>query len=408
VIAIVRDDGDDLGDPVQDPLARVDPEGVVQVLTPSGEVADATAEQLRDTPLLEGEQLEAVLDGASINVDVDLPGLNQTLRLVGDHTKDDNVRYAILVGASLDGREQALDSLARMLLIGAPLALLLASIAAYAVATGALRPVEAMRRRAAEISETEPGQRLPVSQARDELADLGTTLNLMLDRLEAALDRERRFVGDASHELRTPLTILKAEIELALVEGRSAEELRAALHSLGEETDRLTQLAEDLLVLARADEGRLPMAIEHVRASELAQRVATRFATRNEDRAGLSLQVPDELQVTGDPVRLEQALSNLVDNALRYGAGEITISARSINGYSELHVTDEGPGFPPELLAHAFERFSRADDVRARGGAGLGLAIVAAIARAHDGSVTAVNRDGGGADVWISIPTAPH
>ena len=407
VIAIVRDDGDDLGDPVQDPLARVDAEGVVQVLTPSGEVADATAEQLTRTPLLEGAQLDAVLRGASVNVDVDLPGLVEPLRLAGDHTKDDFVRYGILVGASLDGREQTLDSLRRMLLIGGPIALLLSSLAAYAVATGALRPVEAMRRRAAEISEREPGQRLPVSESRDELADLGTTLNEMLDRLEAALDRERRFVGDASHELRTPLSILKAEIELALAKGRSADEMRAALQSLGEETDRLSQLAEDLLVLARADEGRLPMAVEQVRATELAKRVAARFATRDEGRARLRISVADELEIRGDSLRLEQALSNLVDNAIRYGAGEIAISARSFDGFSELHVTDEGTGFPPELLARAFERFSRADAVRARGGAGLGLAIVDAIARAHGGSVAAANRDQGGADVWISIPNAP-
>ena len=153
-----------------------------------------------------------------------------------------------------DDRQEALDSLGRLLLIGGPVALALASLAAYVAAAAALRPVERMRRRAAEIHAGEPGARLPVPPADDEIGRFGTTLNGMLERLdssyarlEQSLAREREFVSDASHELRTPLATLKAELDLALRGERDAADLRAAVGSAAEETDRLIRLAEDLL-----------------------------------------------------------------------------------------------------------------------------------------------------------------
>ena len=146
-----------------------------------------------------------------------------------------------------------------LLLIGGPIALLLAALAGYGVAAAALRPVEEMRSRAAEISTAEPRQLLPVSPAQDEVSRLGTTLNEMLARIGAAMEHERGFIADASHELRTPLAVLRAEIELALREGRSREELQAALASAAEETDRVIQLAEDLLVIAQTNQGRLAL-----------------------------------------------------------------------------------------------------------------------------------------------------
>ena len=235
---------------------------------------------------------------------------------------------------------------------------------------------------------------------------MGATLNAMLGRLEGALARERRFVADASHELRTPLAILKAEIHLALVEGRSPAELTAALESVGEETDRLSRLADDLLVLARADEGRLPVEREPVRLAELAGRVAERAGARSEPKVTVS--IADEIVVSADPLRLEQALANLIDNALRHGNGEVSVEARADNarGLAEIHVIDGGEGFSEELLSRAFERFARAENGRPSGGAGLGLAIVEAIATAHGGSVHARNQPQGGADVWLEIPLA--
>ncbi len=303
--------------------------------------------------------------------------------------------------------DEALGNLAALLLIGGPAALLLASLAGYAAAGAALRPVEAMRRRASEISASGPEERLPVPPANDELRRLGQTLNEMLARIEATLEHERRFVDDASHELRTPLALHKAELELALRHGGGEAELRAAIASGLEEVDRLAQLADDLLVVARSGEGGLEVAAEPVRVEALFAAMAKRFEARASGSGRLlAVGAAGELAVNGDRIRLEQALTGMVDNALRHGDGEVRLWAAVSGGMVELHVGDRGAGFPPEFLPRAFERFSRADAARGRGGSGLGLAIVAAIARAHGGRPGAANDPGGGADVWIAVPAA--
>ncbi|MFL5840264.1 MAG: sensor histidine kinase, partial [Thermoleophilaceae bacterium] len=292
----------------------------------------------------------------------------------------------------------------RTLLIGVPLALLLASVAGVGLAAGALRPVERMRSRAATISAAETDARLPLPEARDEIRRLGETLNEMLARLQAAFARERAFVADASHELRTPLAILKAELELAARGRRSNEELSAAVRSAVEEVDRLSCLAEDLLVLARADEGGLPVRAERQALEPLVRQVACAFESRAHTTGReIRIDSPADLEARVDAQRIRQALGNLVENALRHGAGDVHVYAQRVNGDVELHVADEGPGFPAEFLPHAFERFTRGDHARARGGAGLGLAIVEAIARGHGGSVHARNT-GGGSDVWLVVP----
>ena len=222
--------------------------------------------------------------------------------------------------------------------------------------------------------------------SRDEVSRLAETLNDMLDRLEAAFEHERRFVADASHELRTPLALLRTELELALRRPRSRDELELALRSAAEETERLTRLAEDLLLIARSDQGSLPVRRERVSARDLLADVAERFAGRAE-RLGRSVEVDDgeDAALDADPVRLEQALGNLVDNALTHGRGQVRLSVVSLPKRVELHVTDEGAGFPAGFAERAFDRFSRADEARSPGGTGLGLAIVQLIASAHGG-----------------------
>jgi two-component system, OmpR family, sensor kinase len=264
-----------------------------------------------------------------------------------------------------------------------------------------------MRRRAAEISAGDPGERLPVPPTDDELGRLGTTLNEMLERLEAAIERERRFVDDASHELRTPLALHRAELELALRYGNDAEGLRRSIASAIEEVDRLVALAEALLVVARSGEDGLALAPEAIAAGELFETVIQRFGGRAaEAQRILGIGDGAGLVVTGDRLRLEQALTSLVDNALRHGAGGVRLSARAEDGMVALHVMDEGAGFPEDFLPHAFERFTRADAARGRGGSGLGLAIVDTIATAHGGTARAVNRAEGGADVSLVLPAA--
>ncbi len=335
-----------------------------------------------------------------------VPGVSDTpVRLFALPADARGTPVVLVVGASLEDRKEALDGLLAQLLVVGPLALLLTSVAGYFLAAAALRPVEAMRRRAADVSSDRPGKRLPLPRARDEIRRLGETLNEMLARLEAGLARERRFVADASHELRTPLSLLQTELELALRRPRSREEQEQALRSAAEEVDRLVRLAGDLLVLARSDDGRLPLSLGRHFVREMLDAVAGRFDSRARE-SGRSLEVSGspEWVLTGDRLRLEQALGNLVDNAFRHGTGTVRLEARLHNGSFAIEVSDEGDGFPPEFLPHAFERFSRADVARGSGGAGLGLAIVDAIARAHGGHAAATNRTERGAAIVLWIP----
>ena len=390
---------------LDDALARAGGDDeVAQVLDARGAVLGATP-LARARPLVAGDALRRARRSA-VTTDLDrYPGFDGPLRLLARPVVHAGAPVVVIVGTGLDDRHDALRSLLALLLAGGTAALVLASIAGYAVAAAALRPVEAMRRRAAAIAPATTGQRLPVPPARDEIGRLGETLNDMLARLEAAFVRERTFVSDASHELRTPLSILKAELELAVREGRSPEELRAALESAAEETERLVRLTEDLLVIARLDEGTLPLRPADLEVAELLSAVAARFE-RPARAAGRSLRVADgeAIVVRGDRERLEQALGDLVDNALRHGAGDVVLAARAGAGVAELHVTDAGPGLAPGFIERAFERFARADGARSRGGAGLGLAIVEAIATSHGGGARAANLPGGGADVWIELP----
>jgi signal transduction histidine kinase len=381
-------------------------ESFAQVLTAGGRIVDSTP-QLGDRPVLNRPQLAQAAASPTFFERAGLPGIDATARLLAAPIETPAGELIVAVGSSLGDRNDALAGLATLFLIGGPVALLLASLAGYLASGAALRPVEEMRRRAAAISASGPAERLPVPPARDQLQRLGLTLNEMLARIDATLERERRFLDDASHELRTPLTLHKAELEIALRHGESEAELRAAIVSGLAEVDRLAQLAEDLLVVARSEEGKLALELESLSASDLLTSVAERFqAGAAEAGRALTVDGEAELAVKGDRLRLEQALTSMVDNALRHGGGEVRIWAAPGGGRVELHVGDRGGGFPPEFVARAFERFSRADAARGRDGAGLGLAIVETIAQAHGGRAGAANDPNGGADVWIEIPAA--
>ena len=365
--------------------------------------ADAVATLVRQdaTPEFDGddETFFRVL-GPDGSVLAESPRFEATrVRWLSRRVDVDGRRLTVVVGASLEDRDEALASLLRQLLVVGPIALLLATVAGYLLAGAALRPVDAMRRGAAEISADTSGRRLPLPAAQDEVRRLGETLNAMLGRLDAGLARERRFVADAGHELRTPLASLRTELELALRRPRTHEELEASLSSAREEVERLVRLAEDLLVLAREGEEGLPLRRSSVRVEDLLETVAARFA--GSSRA-IEVESPAGLELDADRARLEQALGNLVDNAFRHGEGTVRLVAMPEQASVVFRVSDEGPGFPPDFAPRAFERFSRADEARSGGGAGLGLAIVAAVARAHGGSV-----DAEGAEVALSIPLAP-
>ncbi|MBA2360944.1 MAG: HAMP domain-containing protein [Actinobacteria bacterium] len=383
------------------PLPRSPEEEFAQIYAPDGTLEGSS---VGPNPLVPSSAIERARSGEAFVESRPARALDgEPARILVTRLPGRNAYLA--VGASLEDRNEALAGLVRQLLVVGPLALLLSSLAGYLLAGAALRPVDRMRRRAAEISTDRPGQRLPLPESRDEVRRLGETLNAMLSRLEASFARERQFVSDASHELRTPLALLQAELDLALRRPRSREELEQAIRSAGDEVSRLTRLAEDLLVLARADEGALPVNVTMLSPDELLGSVARRFEARALQE-GRVLSVDSQLEgpLLGDRLRLEQALGNLVDNALRHGRGAVRLAAAPENGRVELRVEDEGPGFPPEYLPRAFERFSRADEARGGGAAGLGLAIVDVVARAHGGEAKAVNL-ARGAVVSLLLPT---
>ena len=374
---------------------------VGELLRADGSVVRSTPEGLR--PFLNSADLQAVAAGRTLLRSRHLPGLSNDWRILAQRVGETS--QVLVVGRSLETREETLHRLLREFLIAAPLALLLASLGGYGLAAAALRPVETMRRRAAAVSATAPGQRLPVPETGDEISRLAHTLNEMLDRLETALAHERRFVADASHELRTPLTLLRTELELALRRTRTREELETAIPSAVAEATRLSRLADDLLLLARADQDGIPLRLREVEAQALLEHTRERFAARAAELGRDLRVVPGPVrELEADPERVEQALGNLVENALKHGAGAIELSSRAGTHAVELHLRDEGPGIAAPFLARAFDRFSQADESRGGSGSGLGLAIVHSIALAHGGSAGAANLAEGGLDIWISLP----
>jgi len=384
-------------------------EGFAQVLSGTGEVLET--EGGTGDPVLTGAERDSAAAGARLTLERAVPGIEGMVRiLAGPVTAEQGAAGDVFaVGQSLDDRDETLSGVVASFAIGGPIAVLLASLVGYLLATAGLRPVEAMRRRAGEVSLTHEDERLPLPAAHDEVRRLGETLNEMLDRLRRSFDRERRFVADASHELRTPVAVIKAELEAALRAGGHDAQVREALVAALEECDHLAQLAEDLLVVARAAEGELPVRREAIEVTPLLEGVRARFGDRAREH-GRELRVDggDGLRIEADDLRLRQALGNLVDNALRHGAGDVVLRARrsEADGGVELEVADEGAGFDADLADRAFERFARGDAARTRGGTGLGLAIVRAIAEAHGGRAEIVTDGHPGTAVRLWLPAA--
>lgn len=405
VTALVRRSRGGLGAGSTDPLTGAG-ESAAQVLTSAGNVFQTTP-QLGPEPLLTPAEAAGASDGPTYLIHSQVRSLEGSARILAAPIETRGRRLLVVVASSLGERGEALTSLTAILLIGGPLALLISSLASFGAVTAALRPVEAMRRRAADISTAEPDHRLPVSPAPDELRRLGETLNEMLGRIQETLEHERAFVDDASHELRTPLALHRTELELALRYAEDPDQLRAAISSAIVEADRLSSLAEDLLALARSDQRALELDREELDTRTLLAAVATRFeGSADETDRRLVVEDGPGLDLIGDRRRLEQALGNLVANALGHGAGDVTLRATTSAGRVRMEVTDFGEGPEAAFLPHAFERFTRADAARSTPGTGLGLPIVAAVAQAHGGAAGLETLPGGGTAAWIEIPGA--
>lgn len=299
-----------------------------------------------------------------------------------------------------------------LLAVAVPIYGLAVAVAAWILIGAVLNPVRHMTREARSVTLAAPGHRLPQPPGDDELAELGRTLNLMLDRIESTAAHERAFVDDASHELRTPIAVLRAELELALLEIDDPDAVVRNLTSALEEADRLTRLTEALLVLARSDAGQIGEPTEPVDVFAAAQAVLARTETDPETKLELT---GSSVHVAADRALVEQIIANLVGNALRHADSHVLVyvgppperAGDDADDGVVLTVADDGPGFASDVRLRAFDRFTRSGRQRDRraGGVGLGLAIVAAVADAFGGRAEAGNGPPlGGALVTVWFP----
>ena len=326
------------------------------------------------------------------------------IRLPGDRV------YVAQAAYVLSGVEKSLRTFRRVCLGALLAAAILALAGGYLLARRSLRPVGEIAQTARRIGARHLSQRIARSGSGDELDLLAGTLNEMLDRLEEHLRQVQQFTADASHELRTPLAALRGSTEVILSQARSADELRSVLEENMEHYTRLTRIADDLLLLARADVGRLPLARERIRLNQAVADVVDLYTPLAQER-GIELKMLDgpEVWLDADGARLRQLLGNLLDNAVKYaGQGSrVSVELTRQAGSATIVVADDGPGIAPGDLPHVFERFYRADHSRREGvaaGAGLGLPICRTIARLHGGDVSMQSAPGTGTRATIELP----
>ena len=376
---------------------------VVQVLDSQQRVVGGSVAADRLTPLVTEAEAARVAGGGTVWVPGNRAGRSGEL-LVGGVRADSGGETVLVVAAvptaDLETSQRVLRTL---LLVFYPLFLLALAAVAWRVIGQALRPVEELRHGAERIGGgTDTDRRLPVPPTRDEIAALATTLNRMLSRLADAQAQQRAFVADAAHELRSPLASMRTQLEVAarLGEGGSLPD------GLLPELERLTALVEDLLVLARAGDDRTTRPAEDVDVDEVLTRVAGRYAAARvpvlvADAGGRS---PVVARVSRPD--LERALGNLVDNAVRHAATQVTLAARTTASGAELTVTDDGHGIPEAERERVFDRFARLDEARDRdsGGTGLGLAITRELLR-RSGAAVRLEDARPGARAVVVLPT---
>lgn len=316
----------------------------------------------------------------------------------------------LAVASSTKTADDSLRHLLVLLLVSVPIALGAAGAGGWRLARKALDPVAKMTSKASEIGLGRLNERVDVPRVVDELGRLALTLNAMLDRLEDGVEEKRRFIADASHELRTPLAVMRSELEVSLESGDLQPETAELLVSNLEEVDRMSRIIENLLTLARIDEGRLELLRRPVHLRRLAQDVVSRMRVLSE-AGGVKVSVKGpELEVEADPEYLQQVVANLVENAVKYSrrGGLVTIETWRAGEETGLSVVDTGPGISEDVLPRVFDRFFRVDKARSRaeGGSGLGLSISKEIVQAHKGRIWATSEPGKGSSFTVALPNA--
>jgi heavy metal sensor kinase len=363
-----------------------------QLLSASGAVVDSSQDAVARVPMLRPDQIARVMDGYTMLVTVPLGPARAPFRLLARPLHDRAHRWVLVMATSLDSTEAAVHRLLVILLTGGPIALLIAALAGWWLASLALRPVAAVTAKARQISVDRLDERVPVPRAADEVGRLADTFNAMLDRLEAGVQAQRRLISDASHDLRTPLAVMRSELDVALATGDLTCEAEEVLASTAEEVERMTRMVDNLLALAQADQGGLELFVRPVDLRDLAEETAAKLRPLAQAK-GLEVAVDgDSPVVCADRERLTQVVTNLVENAVKYTShGGVRLAAWQEGGEAGISVADTGPGVATDELTRIFDRFYRTDTARGRSveGSGLGLAIAQEIVHAHGGRIWA-------------------
>ena len=358
----------------------------VQVVDAQGRVRAVSGTADRLVPILYPDELRGLADGEGVVIPGDRIGLTGSARVVAVDAGRPGDPVRVLVARSTADVTQGVHLLRVTLLIAFPLLVVLLAAVSWRVIGAALRPVEALRTGAEDITGGARPGRLPVPDSRDEIHRLAVTLNGMLHRLDAARARQRAFVADAAHELRSPLTNMRTELEVAQRLPDTTDWLSLSADLLTD-VERLSRLVDDLLLLARADDATtraVTAPIEPVELGQLLAEVAARYPAVSYERPAAPL------LTAGDRDALGRVVANLLDNAVRHAEKDVTLSVAGDGAYQRVLVSDDGPGIPAADRERVFDRFTRLDDARARdaGGSGLGLAIVRELVRRHGGTVT--------------------
>jgi heavy metal sensor kinase len=382
-----------------------------QVLSPNGRVLVAYGELLAERPIAPQSAVAAALRGEQRLITVKLGPNNQRFRGIVSPVRRRGRERVLVVAESLQHVEESVHQVLVLLLLAGPAALAATALGGWWLARKALLPVDRMTSQAEEIGIDRLHDRIALPPARDEIGRLAETLNAMLDRLERGVEEKHRLVADASHELRTPLATMRAELDVSLMGDDLAPDSREVLESTREEVDRMSRIVDNLLTLARVDEGGLELLTTRVYLDEAADAAARQLRPLASAKAVHLTLGGGHCEAQADPQRLHQALTNFIENAIKFthAGGKVSVTAWRRNGEAGVTVTDNGPGIPPEARAHIFDRFYRADPARRRegSGSGLGLAICREIAEAHGGRVWVDSEEGKGSAFSLALPGPP-